>query len=332
MSREVLMLADALAREKNVNKDVVYAALEAALASATKKLFEEDVDIRVHIDRESGEHETYRRWRVVPDEAGLQEPDQEILLFEAREERAARRAHDDRHDLPDIAVGGGAGGGRHLDEPAADDERQPGPVRDVGNGGFGGEREVHGDPQGPDLLLVLEQRDLGVAHERARAVRRPGDLGWIVERHGRLYAEEQGWDARYETVVARMVAEMTAAPDPARERCWVAERDGQRLGCVFLAKDDADTARIRLLLVEPAARGAGLGRRLVEAAVAFARRAGYREIVLWTHRELHAARRIYASIGFRKTEEWQHHDFGPVSTGETWRLVLRRAAIERDDG
>ena len=87
MSREVLMLADALAREKNVNKDVVYAALEAALASATKKLFEEDVDIRVAIDRESGEHETFRRWRVVPDEAGLQEPDQEILLFEAKEEK-----------------------------------------------------------------------------------------------------------------------------------------------------------------------------------------------------------------------------------------------------
>src|ERR1700756_4099599 len=87
MSREVLMLVDALAREKNVNKDVVFAALEAALASATKKLFEEDMDVRVHIDRENGEHETYRRWRVVPDEAGLQEPDQEILLFEAREQQ-----------------------------------------------------------------------------------------------------------------------------------------------------------------------------------------------------------------------------------------------------
>jgi DNA-binding MarR family transcriptional regulator/predicted N-acetyltransferase YhbS len=158
--------------------------------------------------------------------------------------------------------------------------------------------------------------------------RRPGDLGWVVERHGRHYAQEFGWDARFETLVARIVAEMTAAPDPARERCWIAERDGQRLGCVFLAKDDPDTARLRLLLVEPAARGEGLGRRLVEAAVAFARRAGYREIVLWTHRELHAARRIYASIGFRKTEEWQPHDFGPVSAGETWRLALRRAALE----
>jgi len=158
--------------------------------------------------------------------------------------------------------------------------------------------------------------------------RRPGDLGWIVERHARLYAEEQGWDARFETLVARIVAEMTAAPDPGRERCWIAERDGQRLGCVFLARDDEETARIRLLLVEPAARGLGLGRRLVAAAIAFARRAGYREVVLWTHRELHAARRIYAEAGFRKTEEWQHHDFGPVSTGETWRLVLRRAALD----
>lgn len=162
--------------------------------------------------------------------------------------------------------------------------------------------------------------------------RRPGDLGWVVERHARLYAQEYGWDVRFETLVARIVAEMTAAPDPARERCWIAERDGQRLGCVFLARDDDETARIRLLLVEPSARGEGLGRKLVEGAVAFARRAGYRELVLWTHKELHAARRIYAGVGFRKTEEWLHHDFGPVSTGETWRLALRRAALEAADG
>lgn len=162
--------------------------------------------------------------------------------------------------------------------------------------------------------------------------RRPGDLGWVVERHARLYAQEYGWDARFETLVARIVAEMTAAPDLALERCWIAERAGQRLGCVFLAKDDNQTARIRLLLVEPSARGAGLGRQLVEACVAFARRAGYREIVLWTHRELHAARRIYADMGFRKTEEWIHHDFGPVVTSETWRLVLRRAALGSEAG
>ena len=158
--------------------------------------------------------------------------------------------------------------------------------------------------------------------------RRPGDLGWVVERHARLYAEEFGWDSRFETLVARVVAEMTAAPDPARERCWIAERGGQRLGCLFLAREDAETARLRLLLVEPPARGSGIGRRLVEAAVGFARRAGYGEVVLWTHRELHAARRIYAGAGFRKTAEWLQHDFGPVSTGETWRLILRRAALE----
>lgn len=180
---------------------------------------------------------------------------------------------------------------------------------------------------------MAEIEDLVSARPSGRITlrdRRPGDLGWVVERHASVYAKEYGWDARFETLVARIVAEMTAAPDSSRERCWIAERDGQRLGCVFLAKDDRETARLRLLLVEPAARGEGLGRKLVETAVAFARRAGYREIVLWTHRELHAARRIYADIGFRKTEEWQHHDFGPVSTGETWRLVLRRAALEAE--
>jgi DNA-binding MarR family transcriptional regulator/N-acetylglutamate synthase-like GNAT family acetyltransferase len=181
---------------------------------------------------------------------------------------------------------------------------------------------------------MAEIEDLMTAKGSGRVIlrdRRPGDLGWIVERHARLYAEEQGWDGRFETLVARIAAEMTAAPDTRRQRCWIAERDGQRLGCVFLAKDDDEVARIRLLLVEPAARGLGLGRKLVEAAVAFARAAGYREVVLWTHRELLAARRLYADIGFRKTEEWLHHDFGPVSTGETWRLVLRRAAPERDE-
>lgn len=180
---------------------------------------------------------------------------------------------------------------------------------------------------------MAEIEDLIGAKPDSRIVlrdRRPGDLGWIVERHARLYAEEQGWDARFETLVARIVAEMTAAPDPGRERCWIAERAGQRLGCVFLARDDDETARLRLLLVEPEARGMGLGRQLVETAVAFARRTGYREVVLWTHRELHAARRLYADAGFRKTEEWLHHDFGPVATGETWRLALRRARLETD--
>src|SRR5471032_1434895 len=137
MSREVLMLADALAREKNVNKDVVYAALEAALASATKKLFEEDVDIRVAIDRESGEHETFRRWKVVPDEAGLQEPDQEILLFEAKEEKPDAQVDEYiEQPIPSIEFGR-IGAGRQASDLAegprrrarADPQRFPGARR-----------------------------------------------------------------------------------------------------------------------------------------------------------------------------------------------------------
>jgi DNA-binding MarR family transcriptional regulator/N-acetylglutamate synthase-like GNAT family acetyltransferase len=151
---------------------------------------------------------------------------------------------------------------------------------------------------------------------------RPGDLGWVVERHGVHYARDQGWDARFEALVSKIVAQMSENPDPKRERCWIAERDGERLGCVFLAKDSDTTARIRLLLVEPAARGLGLGGRLARACVDFAREAGYREVVLWTHAELVAARKIYADLGFTKTQEWRHADFGPVVVSETWRLVL----------
>jgi DNA-binding MarR family transcriptional regulator/GNAT superfamily N-acetyltransferase len=151
---------------------------------------------------------------------------------------------------------------------------------------------------------------------------RPGDLGWVVERHAVHYARDQGWDGRFEALVARIVAEMSANPDPKRERCWIAERDGERLGCVFLAKDSDDVARIRLLLVEPAARGLGLGRRLARACIDFARQAGYREVVLWTHAELISARRIYADLGFTKTQEWRHADFGPVVVSETWKLRL----------
>lgn len=151
---------------------------------------------------------------------------------------------------------------------------------------------------------------------------RPGDLGWVVERHGVHYARDQGWDGRFEALVSKIVAQMSENPDPERERCWIAERDGERLGCVFLAKDSDAAARIRLLLVEPAARGLGLGRRLAQACVDFAREAGYREVVLWTHAELVSARKIYADLGFTKTQEWRHADFGPVVVSETWKLDL----------
>jgi DNA-binding MarR family transcriptional regulator/GNAT superfamily N-acetyltransferase len=152
---------------------------------------------------------------------------------------------------------------------------------------------------------------------------RTGDMGWIIERHGVLYAREYGWNGHIEAVTARICADFLDACDPVLERCWIAERDGQRLGCVFLVKDEAPgVARLRLLMAEPAARGLGIGKRLVAECVAFARAAGYREIVLWTHAVLTAARAIYAAQGFQLEETWTHDDFGAPEVSETWRLVL----------
>jgi len=149
---------------------------------------------------------------------------------------------------------------------------------------------------------------------------RPGDMGWVVERHAALYGREYGWNI--EGVTARIVADFLDSFDFERERCWIAERDGERLGSVFMVKESEEVARLRLLLLEPAARGEGLGRRLVEACIAFAREKGYREIVLWTHEVLTAARRIYASAGFRLEKTWTHDEFGKPEVSETWRLVL----------
>ena len=146
----------------------------------------------------------------------------------------------------------------------------------------------------------------------------PGDLGWIVQRHGALYAREWGYDATFEAVVARIAAEFLERFDPARERCWIAERDGDRVGSVCLVKKSATIAKLRLLLVEPDARGSGLGRRLVEACIQFAREAGYRKITLWTHSQLTAARHIYAACGFRCLHQQKVHQFGQRLVDETW--------------
>ena len=150
----------------------------------------------------------------------------------------------------------------------------------------------------------------------------PGDMGWVVERHAVLYGREYGWTTGIEAVTARIVADFLDHLDPAREHCWIAERAGERLGCVFLVKETDEVARLRLLLLEPDARGLGLGRRLVDECVAFARAAGYREIVLWTHAVLAAARAIYADCGFRLEATWTHDDFGIEEVSETWRLRL----------
>jgi GNAT superfamily N-acetyltransferase len=148
-------------------------------------------------------------------------------------------------------------------------------------------------------------------------------MGWIVHRHGVLYAREYGWDERFEALVAGIVKDFIENYDAARERCWIAEREGEPVGSACIVKQSRTTAKLRLLLVEPKARGRGLGRRLVQECIAFAREKGYRKLVLWTQSNLDAARAIYKSCGFKRVKTERHAEFGVKLTGEYWELPLR---------
>lgn len=150
----------------------------------------------------------------------------------------------------------------------------------------------------------------------------PGDMGWVVHRHGALYAQEYGWTEEFEALVASIVAKFIRRYDPKAERCWIAEKDGEIVGSVFLVKRSKAVAQLRLMLVEPKARGLGIGARLVDECVRFARQAGYRKVTLWTNSVLTAARRIYQRAGFRLVRKERHHSFGHDLVGETWDLTL----------
>jgi DNA-binding MarR family transcriptional regulator/GNAT superfamily N-acetyltransferase len=212
-------------------------------------------------------------------------------------------------------------------------------------------------PRGNDVFCMLDQRAADEAHtlvsahtpeeqrrllDAMRAIRdvldpgserwqstplvlrppHPGEFGWVIQRHGELYAREFGWDQSFEVLVARVVADFAARYDSARERAWIADVNGTAGGCVFCVRKEDKVAQLRLLLVEPAARGSGVGSRLVDECLAFARAAGYEEIVLWTNDVLEGARRLYERAGFELRQEDPHHSFGHDLVGQIWGRPL----------
>jgi GNAT superfamily N-acetyltransferase len=172
----------------------------------------------------------------------------------------------------------------------------------------------------------MARQDHEPARVLVRRADRPGDLGWVVMAHGEVYDQQFGWDTDFEVLVARIVADYATDHDPTRESAWIAEVDGQRAGCIFLVSgDEPSVAKLRILLVTPTARGLGVGTRLVEHCLAFARDAGYRQVTLWTNDVLVSARRIYEAFGFVLTEQGPHHSFGHDLIGQNWTLGLQHS-------
>lgn len=161
--------------------------------------------------------------------------------------------------------------------------------------------------------------DAGAFRLRAHNV---GDMGWVVHRQAVLYAQEYGWDEQFEALVAEIAAKFIQRFDPERERCWIAERNGEIVGSVFLVRKSPRVAKLRLLYVESSARGLGIGARLVEECVRFARERGYRKLTLWTQNNLTSARKIYQAAGFKLTDESKHHSFGHDLVAQNWDLEL----------
>jgi DNA-binding MarR family transcriptional regulator/GNAT superfamily N-acetyltransferase len=183
-----------------------------------------------------------------------------------------------------------------------------------------------GDGQRVVQAMAAIERLLGASRGSPRPAilrdPRPGDMGWVVQSHGALYAGEYGFDSSFEALVAEIAAKFLSHFDASRERCWIADVDGAQVGSVFLVRDTDDVAKLRLLLVDPAGRGQGLGKRLVAECVAFAKACGYRKITLWTQSILVAARRIYQDAGFVRVASEPHRSFGQSLIGETWELEL----------
>jgi DNA-binding MarR family transcriptional regulator/GNAT superfamily N-acetyltransferase len=172
------------------------------------------------------------------------------------------------------------------------------------------------------LLAPAEKPESGAKASYLLRPHQSGDIGWVVHRQGVLYAQEYGYDEQFEALAAEIVAKFIQDYDAKRERCWIAEKDGEVVGSVFLTAKSRTTAKLRLLYVEPAARGLGIGSRLVSECVRFARQAGYKKMVLWTQSELDAARHIYKQAGFRVVEKQRHHSFSKNLVAETWELSL----------